>query len=84
MGLESAQKCKVFRQIFYGKLYTRDEKATVFEGGEDDRFARGALRSRQKQNDRYAQGSLCLRIASLKDHFVWGKSKMTATAWGKR
>ena len=27
------QKCKVFRQIFYGKLYTRLEKATVCEGG---------------------------------------------------
>ena len=40
------QKCKVFRQIFYGKLYTRPEKATVFEGGR-----RRPLRSRLE--DRY-------------------------------
>jgi hypothetical protein len=39
MGLERGQKCKVFRQIFYGKLYTRPEKATVFEGAKNDRYA---------------------------------------------
>jgi hypothetical protein len=32
MALGMGQKCKVFRQIYYGKLYTRHEKATVFEG----------------------------------------------------
>ena len=52
MAIEMGQKCKVFRQIYYGKLYTRHEKATVFEGGKT--------------------------TASLEEHFVRGKSKMTA------